>query len=146
MTWPFFYKKPTRSVMFFPNRCEASNRCRILLFLHEYKFVRRFVDWFICLHGREYLGRDLKIFIKDSIKMWCLIITHNSKSIKGRFTKFGKIGVNSIARVCCKSQVSTWIRLTSAGVQRRRYCCCHHRFMAALFFRSLPSNSGTPYS
>ena len=28
-----------------------------------------------------YPGRDLKIIIKDSIKMWYLIITHNSKTI-----------------------------------------------------------------
>ena len=89
-----------------------------------------------------YPGRDLKIIIKDYIKMWDLIITHNSKTIGGRFTKFSTIGVDRIAWVCCKSRVSTWIRSTSAGIQSRRYCCCYYSFVATLFFRSLPSNSG----
>ena len=37
--------------------------------------------------------------------MWYLIKTHNSKTIKDRFIKLSTIGVDSIARVCCKSQV-----------------------------------------
>ena len=45
------------------------------------------------------------IIIKDSIKMWYLIINHNSKTILCTFTKFSTIRVNNIARVCCKSQV-----------------------------------------
>ena len=44
--------------------------------------------------------------------------------------------------VGCESQVYTWIRQTSADVQSRSYCCYHYRFMATLFFRSLPSNCG----
>ena len=44
-------------------------------------------------------GRDPKIVIKDSNKKCYLIITHNSKTIDDRFTKFGTLKLDMI---CCK--------------------------------------------
>ena len=56
------------------------------------------------IHGLVQDGRDQKIIMKDSIKKSYLIITHYSKTIQRRFTRFRTIGVDGIARVCCKSQ------------------------------------------
>ena len=53
-----------------------------------------------------YLRKRPQNYYKGFYQKFYLIITHSSKTIKGRLTKYG-----------CKYQVSRWIRSTSVGVQ-----------------------------